>query len=180
MMAIKHLKRAMTVMAAALLAVPATTMPTHARDAAAPLNYLVGEWTGEGWVDMGQGRMEFRQHERITSRLDGNIITIEGTGSDPANAGVTVFEAFAVLSASGKPGEFTMRSYTREGQAGTFPAVLETPNRLVWTITVPGRLIRYRSEVTGDRWIETGEASVDGGSKWMKFFEMTLDRMPAG
>lgn len=172
--------RAMAALAGALLAAGGAWGSAQAKDAAAPLGYLVGEWTGEGWIDMGRGRMGFRQHERITSRLDGNIITIEGTGRNPDNARDIVFEAFAVLSASGKPGEFVMRSYTREGQAGTFAAVLETPGRLVWTIPVPGRRIRYRSEVTGDRWVEIGEASVDEGTSWTKFFEMSLKRMSAG
>ena len=167
------------VAAAMLACIMATGTPVMAKDATAPLAYLVGEWSGEGWIDMGRGRMGFRQHERITSRLDGNIITIEGTGRDPDKASDIVFEAFAVLSASGKPGEFAMRSYTREGQAGTFVAVLEAPGRLVWTIPVPGRRVRYRSEVVGDRWTEVGEARVDEGASWMKFFEMTLKRVPA-
>jgi hypothetical protein len=173
--------RAMARCSAVILALGAGMAPAaaNAKDLAAPLNYLVGEWTGDGWIDMGQGRMGFRQHERIISRLDNNIITIEGTGRDPVNEQEIVFEAFAVLSASGKPGEFAMRSYTRDGQVGTFPAVLEAPGRMVWTIPVQGRTIRYRSEVVGDRWIEVGEASVDGGASWTKFFEMTLSRMPA-
>ncbi len=135
--------------------------PAAAKDAMAPLMYLAGSWAGEGWIDMGQGRMGFRQTEEITPRLDGNIITIEGTGRDPKDPSTVVFEAFAVLSATGKPGHFEMRSYTREGQSGTF-----------------GRQVRYRSEVVGDRWTEIGEASVDGGATWAQFFEMTLRRTP--
>lgn len=155
------------------------SLPARAKDAVQPLMYLAGEWAGEGWIDMGQGRMGFRQHERVTPRLDGNIITIEGTGRDPANDTSIVFEAFAVLSGSSKPGEYVMRSYTREGQVGTFSAVLQSPGRMVWTIPVPGRKIRYRSEVVGDRWEEVGEASMDDGANWTKFFEMTLTRVPA-
>ena len=151
--------------------------PAAAKDAAAPLMYLAGSWAGEGWIDMGQGRMGFRQTEQITPRLDGNIITIEGTGRDPKDPSDVVFEAFAVLSATGKPDHFEMRSYTREGQSGTFPAVLEAPGKLTWTIPVPGRQVRYRSEVVGDRWTEIGEASVDGGATWAQFFEMTLTRV---
>jgi hypothetical protein len=162
-----------------LVAIFAGSLPALAKDAVQPLMYLAGEWAGDGWIDMGQGRMGFRQHERVTPRLDGNIITIEGTGRDPADATSIVFEAFAVLSGSGKPGEYVMRSYTREGQVGTFQAVLQAPGRMVWTIPVPGRKIRYRSEVIGDRWVEVGEASMDEGSNWTKFFEMTLTRVPA-
>ena len=152
--------------------------PAAARDAIAPLMYLAGTWSGEGWIDMGQGRMGFRQSEQIAPRLDGNIMTIEGTGRDPKDPSKIVFEAFAVLSATGKPGRYEMRSYTREGQFGTFPAVLEAPGKLTWTIPVPGRQVRYRSEVVGDRWTEIGEASVDGGATWGQFFEMTLTRVP--
>lgn len=173
------LRNSVAALAGALLATGIAAAPAAAREAVAPLMYLVGEWTGEGWIDMGRGRQTFRQHERIMPRLDGNIITIEGTGRDPGKAGAIVFEAFAVLSAGGKPGEFVMRSYTREGQAGSFAAVLEAPGRLVWTIPVPGRQIRYRSEVTGDRWHEVGEASIDGGANWLRFFEMTLARRAA-
>lgn len=164
--------------AAALGAAMMAVAPVAARDSIRPLIYLAGDWAGEGWIDMGEGRMGFRQRERITPRLNGNIITIEGIGHDPKDPSAIVFEAFAVLSATGKPGHFEMRSYTREGQSGTFPAVLEAPGKLVWTIPVPGRQVRYRSEVVGDRWNEIGEASTDGGATWAKFFEMTLTRVP--
>lgn len=152
--------------------------PASARDSVRPLMDLAGEWAGEGWIDMGKGRIAFRQTERIVPRLHGTILTIEGTGRDPANPETVTFEAFAVLSATGKPGQYDMRSYTRDGRVGTFPAVLEAPGKLVWTIPVPGRQVRYRVDVAGDRWTETGEASADGGVTWLPFFDMTLTRVP--
>jgi hypothetical protein len=45
------------------------------------LDWLVGQWKGTGWIQMGpQGRKEFTQTETIQGKLDGLVLVIEGQG----------------------------------------------------------------------------------------------------
>jgi hypothetical protein len=37
--------------------------------------------------------------------------------------------------------------------------------------------MRYTIHVNGDRWLETGRMSTDGGETWSEFFGMTLERV---
>ena len=46
-----------------------------------------------------------------------------------------------------------------------------------WSIPTPGQNIRFTMNLNEkDQWLETGEFSPDG-NKWMKFFEMKLQRV---
>jgi hypothetical protein len=46
-----------------------------------------------------------------------------------------------------------------------------------WSIQNPGSTIRFTMNLSEkDQWVETGEFSPDG-AKWLKFFEMKLQRV---
>ena len=43
------------------------------------LDWLVGQWKGAGWMQMGpQGRKEFTITETVEAKLDGLVLVIEG------------------------------------------------------------------------------------------------------
>ena len=45
------------------------------------LHWWIGEWKDEGWAEFGGQRHTFRIREKVASRLDGLILSVEGLGT---------------------------------------------------------------------------------------------------
>ncbi len=140
------------------------------------LEFLTGEWKGEGWMEFGPGdRKTFRQTETVRRRLGGAVLEIEGIGK----AGETVVHhALALISHDAKGGGFAMRAWRADGN-WIDPQITVGDRSLVWGFKDPrfGVDIRYSIQLTpaGD-WSEIGEMSRDGKT-WRQFFEMKLQRV---
>src|SRR5262245_36597358 len=75
------------------------------------LDWLVGQWKGTGWIQMGpQGRKEFAQTETVQSKLDGLVLLIEGQGKSKEN-GSTVHTALALASYDERAKNFRWRAF---------------------------------------------------------------------
>jgi hypothetical protein len=149
------------------------------RDAMKKLDFLVGEWTGEGWMESAPGqRRTFRGTEVVQSKLEGLLLTIEGVHRSRASGkdseGV-VHSAFAVVSYDEQAKRYRFRAYTARGNHEDTEAEV-ADGQLVWGMTVP-QFGKVRYTITRDdkgRWFEVGEVAEDGKA-WRKFFEMTLE-----
>ena len=65
------------------------------------LDFLVGQWKGEGWVKMpGAERQTFTQTETVQKKLGGLALLVEGQGTSklPSGEEKTVFEALAMVT----------------------------------------------------------------------------------
>ena len=148
----------------------------------AAVSALVGEWHGDGWVQMGPGARErFVQTEIVRCAVGGEALLVEGLGRDAARPDRIVHQALAVIAFDRTARTPRIRAYS----AGR-PAVDsdltpgEGAGELVWGMDVPGgNRVRFRLQVTGDRWREVGEISIQGGP-WRQFLEMNLRRVAAG
>lgn len=141
------------------------------------LSWLVGHWRGTGWIQMGPRRTTFTVDETAESRLDGQVLLLEGVGHDTNDPTRVVHQAFAVVSYNGDTGRYQMRAF-RAGHSIDPNATVED-GAFVWSFSPPGMGadIRYTLRKNGmGQWHEVGETSRDGGTTWSKFFEMTLDR----
>lgn len=146
------------------------------------LDFLAGDWKGEGWIEMGpNGRSTFKQTETVLSKLSGTVILIEGVGkgklASTGQEGI-VHNALAVISYDSRAKKFQFRAFRADGN---FIDAEMTPegNGLVWGFREPQRNveIKYTIKLTDTgQWNEVGEFSMDGKT-WRKFFEMTLQRM---
>jgi hypothetical protein len=140
------------------------------------LDWLVGQWQGAGWIQMGpQGRKEFTQTENIQTRLDGLVLVIEGLGKSKTD-GSTVHSAMAFVSYDERAKTFRWRAFTAEGRQTDAEAKVGK-NTLEWGFEIPnfGRM-RYTLKLNEKgEWFEVGEVSQDGQS-WRQIFEMTLQR----
>lgn len=145
------------------------------------LDWLTGQWRGEGWIQLGPGqRRTFKQTETVQGKLDGLIVVIDGLGKGKTPDGqqeVVVHNAFAVVSYDNESKTFRFHAYRADGFA------LDTEGKvsekaLVWGFRSPqGGDIRFTIKLTEkDQWNEVGEYSQDGKT-WNKFFEMTLQRV---
>ena len=138
--------------------------------AMAKLDFLVGEWKGEGWIVMRDGKREtFTSTEVIRKKLLDTALVVEGTH--------TGFEAMAVVTYDAKAQQYRWRSFTSRGAGVDAEAKLTGERTLQW---FPSESARYTIEIsaTGE-WKEVGEYTRDGGQTWTQFFEMKLQRVAA-
>jgi hypothetical protein len=158
-----------------LTAMSSTTDKDAGLAAMAKLDFLVGEWQGEGWMQRGPGEPNrFRSHERVERQLGGRIIAIHGQHRD-AKSDEVIHDAFAVLSHLDDGYRFN--SYLADGRQGDYRGRMEG-DAFVWEMQLPdGAVIRYDIRVVDGEWRETGAMSRDGET-WFEFFGMTLRRVP--
>lgn len=98
------MRRITTTLLLCLLTIPAFAQdPSAQRAAIDKLGFLVGEWSGDAWAVLPDGsRIVMSQTERVTRKVDGLAMTIEGVGRDAATDDA-VFEAFATVFLTPRP-----------------------------------------------------------------------------
>jgi hypothetical protein len=142
------------------------------------LDFLVGEWQGEAWIQMGPGKREtVLQTETVTRKAGGKALLIEGLGRtrlEDGKVGDVVHDAVALVAwnKTRKTYDFVAHVAQQESVATTID--VPAANTAVWGFDTPQGKVRYTIRLTDKgEWNEVGEFSRDG-EKWMKFFEMTL------
>lgn len=147
------------------------------------LNFLVGEWKGTGYIEMGPGqRRTFTETETVQNKLGGLMLLIEGTGTGKvpgSEADVTVHNALAVVSYDDSSKAFRWLAYqAARGSVQSIDTNARVQNKTIEWGFHDARAGTFRFTITLDdkgQWFEIGEISHDGKS-WQKFFEMTLQR----
>jgi hypothetical protein len=155
--------------------------PAAQRAAMKKLDFLVGQWKGEGWVEFGPGQKRtFQGTEVVDRKLDGLLLAVEGLHRGRVgDKEVVVHNAFALVSYDDKAGRYRFQAFTGRGNYEDAEAKV-SEGQLVWGMKVPqfGE-VRYTIKLDDKgRWFETGEVSRDGKT-WQQFFEMTLRRVEA-
>jgi hypothetical protein len=146
------------------------------------LDFLVGEWKGEAWIQMGPGKREHViQSEKVTPRLGGKILLVEGLGrkkNEDGSAGDVVHDALAVISFDPEAKELIFDAHVAAQDSVEARLEVRDDKSAVWGFDVPnGGKVRYTIRLTDKgEWNEVGEYSRDGAN-WMKFMEMTLLRV---
>lgn len=142
------------------------------------LDYMVGNWRGEGWMDRGGERYHFRGSELVQSKLDGVALLVEGSffGKVPGNdQEVPVHTTLGVISYDAQKQVHRFHSWLATGSSGERELTLNEDG-WHWEIKTPRAVIRYTMKLTLEgEWFEVGERSADGES-WQKFFEMRLQK----
>jgi hypothetical protein len=145
------------------------------------LDFLVGQWKGEGWMEFAPGeRRTFKAMETAQSKLGGLLLTIDGLHRGQLGGKgkeVVVHNAFAVVSYDDKARRYRFDAFTAHGNREDAEAKV-TDGQLVWGMKIPkfGE-VRYTIKLDDKgRLFEIGEVSQDGKA-WRKFFEMTLERV---
>ena len=169
-----------------LVAFPMAALAQEPEKAAKPpyqemrkLDFLVGEWSGEAWIQMGpEGKREtVIQTEKVQPRLGGKLLLIEGLGRERLEGGVAgkvVHDALAIVSWDPEKDHYRFIGYVAD-RPGVDTILEVGDNTAVWGLTTPqGGRVRYTIRLTEKgEWNEIGEFSRDGQA-WKKFFEMTL------
>ena len=143
------------------------------------LEFMVGKWRGEAWMQRGPERVQTTMTETVERKLGGVVLQVEGLGIVPATGASearTVHHALAVVSFDPQTSAYGLRSYIATGQAGDFALTL-IPGGVSWSREVPGGRIRNTAQIGNGEWHEIGEFSRDGVS-WIQIMELRLRREP--
>ena len=157
------------------------TGPAGQRDAMKKLDFLIGQWKGEGWMEFAPGqRRTFKGTEVVQRKLDGLLVAIDGVHRGrigDKGEEVVVHSAFAMVSYDDKANRYRFQAFTGRGSYEDTEAKV-SDGQLVWGMKVPQfGDVRYTTKLDEKgRWFEVGEVSQDGKA-WRKFFEMTLERV---
>ena len=138
--------------------------------AMAKLEYMIGNWQGEGWMEMGGRRMTFRGGEKIQKKLNGVAQLVEGSffsKPEGAPAEIPVHTTLAVISFDPKTSTYRFASWLANGGSGSTELVVSDTG---WHwVTEQG--IKFTMTLTDGQWVETGERA------GTKFFEMRLKKV---
>lgn len=143
------------------------------------LEFLVGEWEGQGWMEIGGRKFDFTSSEKVRPALSGNALLVEGMHkslkTERAEPRV-VHDALAVVSYDEKAKEFRFDTFVAGRGNGNHKGRMEG-DAFIWMMDSPQRKSRYTIRLNEKKeWHEVGESSTDGVT-WKKFFEMTLKRV---
>lgn len=143
---------------------------TISKDHIKKLEWLTGDWHGEGWR-MGKNgvKHEFKQTEKVHFKLDSTALLIEGKGH---TNGKLIHNAMAVVTYNSNTGKYEFQSFLQNGKKGNFTAEIKE-NKFYW---YPNDNVRYiiHSDENG-MWQEVGEYK--RGNEWQQFFEMSLSKV---
>jgi hypothetical protein len=153
--------------------------PTANKEAMKKLSVWLGQWKGEGSMQMGPGAAKKSLvDEKIEMKLDGTIMVVEGIGKniDPTTKQETVVHnAFGIISYDVASKAYKFKTYTKEGRSTDAYFNIIAESKYEWGFDFPGG--KYKYTITLDPvkkiWNEIGEYSRDGAT-WMKTFEMNL------
>lgn len=151
---------------------PVPPSPSPARlEAMKKVEFLLGSWKGEGWMQMGPQKHTFASSETVSREVDGLALVVKGLHT---SEGRVVHNALGVLAAN-DDGTYAMHTWLANGRAGVYQGEWKD-GAFVWGMETPMGKMRYtiRLDEKG-RWHETGEMSRDG-TAWTLFFEMTLSK----
>lgn len=136
---------------------------------------MLGNWKGEGWIQMGSQRHEFIQVESVVAHANGMVLTIDGRGRDANDPEQIIHQAFAVISYDQTTGKYLMRAVRADGNHIDADFVVNADGSITWGFEHPMGQIISHIRLESDKWVETGEMSHDG-KNWMPFFRMDLAR----
>ena len=152
----------------------------YGADEMGQLDFLIGEWKGEAWMQRGPGKPEyFVQTEKVTPKAGGKALLVEGLGRkklEDGTAGDVVHDAVALISWDKVKKTYRFDAHVAQQESVDTAIEVTAPNTAVWGFDTPQGKVRYTIRLTEKgEWNEVGEFSRDG-TNWMKFFEMTLTK----
>jgi hypothetical protein len=138
------------------------------------LAFLVGTWNGTASVITGpKGPVKVLQTEEVESKLGGLILTVQGTGREPAT-GEVYFRAFATIAYDDAGKAYRFRTYNDGRYLDTELKVGD--KSFEWSYTAGPAIVRFTMHLNeaGD-WVEKGEVTMNGNPP-RQTFDMTVKR----
>ncbi len=148
----------------------------------APLDFLVGDWKGEGWIQMGREKKTFEINESFTRKLNNSLVVVEGVGTnvdEKTGEKKVIHNAYGIFYFDAASGKIAFRYFKEGGEEGfTNPEFSE--NKMIWGFVAEPTQTKIRFTETIDEngnWVEIGEAMPKGMDQWFQFFYMKLKKV---
>lgn len=147
------------------------------RQAMKKLEFLVGEWAGEGRMLRASGEwIEFSQTERAKYKLDGLLLVIEGTGRAKTD-GQPLLQAYGVVSYDDASSKYHMRAFNDGRWLETDTALADNGKALTWGFDVGDMHTKSILRLTdAGEWTESHEITM-GTQAPRKFMELTVKQV---
>ncbi len=137
------------------------------------LSNLIGHWQGEGWIQQGNNRSNFKQTEHVQAKLNGTTLLIEGNGYSGDSL---IFQAMAIASFDPQTDKYRFNSFLADGKYVEASGDFNVDGSFVWQFDVPGGTVKYEIDFSSTIWQERGFYSPDAGNQWYPFLEMNLTK----
>ncbi|MBM83643.1 MAG: hypothetical protein CMJ78_24050 [Planctomycetaceae bacterium] len=145
------------------------------------LEFLVGSWEGDGYVQFSPQKSPFKGTELVQKKIGGLAIMIEGIHKMtlPNGKERVVHDALGWITYDTKAKHYKFESHLSNGRSDSFTAKLVDEKTLRWEIPkTPLGKMRYTTKISDGKWHEIGEAAKEG-EDWKPFFEMNLKKAKA-
>ena len=145
------------------------------------LDFLIGEWKGEGWTEYVPGQRRTSPiTENVQSRLGGIVLMVEGLGKTKVagkDEEVVTHNALGIITYDSDAKLYRITSYLADGRSTNAEADM-IDGRFQWRFKAPqGASIRYTVKLSEKgEWFEIGEIS-QNGKDWRQFHQMTLQKV---
>jgi len=158
--------------------------PTDRLHAMSRLHHWVGLWQGSGWAMTGpQQRESFTITERVTERLGGSVLLVEGRGTSTDGDGLEIVthEALGVVYYDSAAQRYNFQTHDLRGRANEVELEVDPDGVIRWAFQdkPSGSQLQFEIRIEGDTWHETGLVSPAGSDNWYPMLEMTLKRKAA-
>lgn len=154
-----------------LAAQPETDLARQ-QEAIATLSFMVGDWQGKSELRQGSESSPARVTEKVSLRLDGTLLMIEGhaVGEDAKGDG---YRSLGLIWFDPSEDRYRMKAFS---PGRVIDAEIEvTEDGFAWGFESDDGQTRYSNTFDEDTWAEQGEFSRDGET-WTQFFIMALER----
>lgn len=143
----------------------------------AALEFLAGNWVGQGWVALPDGSREtFDVFERVEVTAGGHVVLVRGEGFAPAGAGrggQPVHDAVGMISLTSDG--YEMYAATQRGGPQAYDMRIED-NGFVWWMALGPNRLTFTTRVEDGVWTESGEYCLADGPCFPSM-QMTLTRL---
>ena len=154
---------------------PVTTAPNPAN-----LDFMKGDWKGNGWMMTEKGRSGSSITEHVECKVGCSIYVAEGLGKrydSVEKKEVVVHDAFGVTTYDKTKGKWILRAF-KNGMMTESELSFISDMKFSWSLPAPGSgKIRFTTDFSSGKWVEIGEFSRDEGATWMKIMEMSLEKV---
>ena len=141
------------------------------------VSFIIGDWKGTGWIQMGPQKHSFIQTETVISKVNGTVIQIDGLGVDVKNPDIIIHQAFAIISYDIDNKKYLMKAFKGDGGQVDANMKIIDDHTFEWGFSTPMiGSVKYTTSVVNNKWTEVGEMSRDDGKTWFKYFEMVLEK----
>lgn len=161
------------------VAAPGQTLSADAREQMAKLDFLVGEWKGQGWMYHQNGsKAEISQSMKVSREADGSALRVKETKriKAPGFSDAPAQSRESTVSYDDEAKRYRWRVGSSNRRGNPFEVKLLGPRTFQWVLHTRDGMLRTTIRVSEEgEWHEARESLLSDG--WFKSQEAVLKRV---